>query len=107
MRPEVVDSARTHETKSAVDFMPGKLFRCLDPLMKIHVFALFISAILLTSASADIQDPPSNDYGPTRKLGRGLGNFLFGGAEIPVTVCNVNKEDGNAAATSYGVVRGV
>ena len=25
----------------------------------------------------DIQDPPSNDYGPTRKLGRGLSNFLW------------------------------
>ena len=23
---------------------------------------------------ADIQDPPANDYGPTRKLGRGLSN---------------------------------
>ena len=56
---------------------------------------------------ADIQDPPSNDYGPTRKLGRGLANFFLGGSELPVTVCRINKEEGNAAAASYGVVRGL
>ena len=75
--------------------------------MKISVLALLISAAVVAGAWADIQDPPWNDYGPTRKLGRGLGNFLFGGAEIPVVIAKVNKEEGNAAAASYGVVRGV
>ncbi len=75
--------------------------------MKIKVLAIFICAAVSASALADIQDPPSNDYGPTRKLGRGLGNFLFGGAEIPVTVCKISKEEGNAAGASYGVVRGI
>jgi putative exosortase-associated protein (TIGR04073 family) len=56
---------------------------------------------------ADIQDPPSNDYGPTRKLGRGLANFFLGGSELPVTVCKIDKKEGNAAAASYGVVRGL
>jgi hypothetical protein len=32
---------------------------------------------LATAVLADIQDPPSNDYGPTRKLGRGLSNFFL------------------------------
>lgn len=63
---------------------------------------LFVSAAL-----ADIQDPPSNDYGPTRKLGRGLSNFLFAPAEIPVTIAKINKDEGNSAAAGYGVVRGV
>jgi putative exosortase-associated protein (TIGR04073 family) len=60
-----------------------------------------------TACCADIQDPPSNDYGPTRKLGRGLSNMAFGWSEIPVTIAKVNKEEGNSAAAGYGVVRGV
>jgi len=59
------------------------------------------------SSFADIQDPPSNDYGPTRKLGRGLANFFLAPAEIPVTVAKINTDEGNAAAAGYGVVRGV
>jgi putative exosortase-associated protein (TIGR04073 family) len=58
-------------------------------------------------AVADIQDPPSNDYGPTRKLGRGLSNFFLAPAEVFVTIATVNKQEGNAAAAGYGVVRGV
>ncbi len=38
------------------------------------------------SCLADIQDPPAADYGPTRKLGRGLANMIFGWTEIPVTI---------------------
>jgi putative exosortase-associated protein (TIGR04073 family) len=59
------------------------------------------------SAFADIQDPPGNDYGPTRKLGRGLSNLLFAPAEIVVTVTTVNTNEGNSATAGYGVVRGV
>ena len=56
---------------------------------------------------ADIQDPPANDHGPTRKLGRGLANLVFGWSEIYPTVATVNTKEGNAAASGYGVVRGV
>ena len=59
------------------------------------------------AAAADIQDPPSNEYGPTRKLGRGISNVLFGWSEIPHTIAQVNEREGNAAAGGYGVVRGV
>src|SRR5439155_1641938 len=55
----------------------------------------------------DIQDPPANDYGPTRKLGRGFSNFLWAPTEIIVNINKVNKEEGNNAAFGYGVVRGV
>jgi len=58
-------------------------------------------------ALGDIQDPPANDYGPTRKLGRGLSNFFIAPAEVFVTVTTVNTYDGNSAAAGYGVVRGV
>ncbi|HEV2839907.1 MAG TPA: exosortase system-associated protein, TIGR04073 family [Chthoniobacterales bacterium] len=58
------------------------------------------------SGFADIQDPPSNDYGPTRKLGRGLSNLVFGIAELPTTIARINEREGNAAAGGYGIVRG-
>ena len=60
-----------------------------------------------TSSFADIQDPPSNDYGPTRKLGRGLSNLVFGVAELPATIAKINEREGNSAAAGYGVVRGL
>jgi putative exosortase-associated protein (TIGR04073 family) len=60
-----------------------------------------------TTALADIQDPPSNNYGPTRKLGRGISNVLFGIAELPATIAKVNEHEGNSAAAGYGVVRGL
>ena len=75
--------------------------------MKTIMSVAVIAAAFASSAVADIQDPPSNDYGPTRKLGRGLSNLFLGSSEIPVTVCRVSKEEGNSAAAGYGVVRGV
>ncbi len=73
--------------------------------------SLLLSAVtvlgLTSMVMADIQDPPMNDYGPTRKLGRGLANLAFGVTEIPHEIAEVNDRDGNAAACSYGVVRGV
>ncbi len=62
---------------------------------------------LALTCRADIQDPPSNDYGPTRKLGRALSNIAFGISELPVTIGEINSREGNSAAASYGVVRGV
>ena len=58
-------------------------------------------------ALADIQDPPMADMGPTRKLGRGIGNLLYGITELPHTMCVMNDNEGNAAAASYGVVKGI
>src|SRR5581483_6996398 len=63
-------------------------------------------SLLGASALADIQDPPGNDYGPTRKLGRGLANVAFGASEIIVEPSRVNYYEGNSAALSYGAVRG-
>ncbi len=68
---------------------------------------LFPMLLLVPIAFADIQDPPANDYGPTRKLGRGISNLFLGGAEITVTVAKINKDEGNSAAAGYGVVRAV
>ncbi len=69
------------------------------------VAALFLG--LAATMRADIHDPPSNDYGPTRKLGRGVSNLLFGWSELPTTIAKINETEGNSAAAGYGVVRGV
>ena len=74
--------------------------------MKTPLAAAFLLAFALPSLG-DIQDPPSNEYGPTRKLGRGISNVVFGIAELPVSIVRVNEREGNSAAASYGVVRGV
>jgi len=75
--------------------------------MKTQLLVGLVSIVVAANAIADIQDPPSNDYGPTRKLGRGIGNLLYASAELPVTVARINKEEGNSAAASYGIVRGL
>jgi putative exosortase-associated protein (TIGR04073 family) len=77
-----------------------------EDFMKHFIAAAFAIGLVATSL-ADIQDPPSSDYGPTRKLGRGLSNFFLAPAEIPMTIAKINKDEGNAAAAGYGVVRGV
>jgi putative exosortase-associated protein (TIGR04073 family) len=55
----------------------------------------------------DIQDPPANDYGPTRKLGRGVANLLWSPTEVIIGMTKQNKEEGNSAAFSYGLARGI
>ena len=71
---------------------------------------LFATALVLgfltTATFGDIQDPPGNDYGPTRKLGRGISNVLFGISEFPVQIGRVNEREGNSAL-GYGLVRGI
>jgi len=75
--------------------------------MKSALFVTVIGVAFSASALADIQDPPGNDYGPTRKLGRGVSNFLYASTELPDTVCKVSKVEGNNAAGGYGIVRGL
>ena len=75
--------------------------------MKNQLLVGLIALGFTATAFADIQDPPGNDYGPTRKLGRGIGNFLFASTELPHSICEMNKWEGNSGAASYGVVRGL
>jgi putative exosortase-associated protein (TIGR04073 family) len=70
-----------------------------------------LSFLLLTALSAvayaDIQDPPANDQGPTRKFSRGLANVIYGVTEIPTSIATINVREGNSTSCSYGVVKGV
>ena len=74
--------------------------------MKI-LLSLVLGSLVTATALADIHDPPMNDQGPTRKLGRGLANIAFGVTEIPTAMSEMNEREGNSALWSYGAVRGI
>jgi putative exosortase-associated protein (TIGR04073 family) len=83
-----------------------ELFTLVSPAFMKRLLSLALLSMLVMPALADIHDPPANDYGPTRKLGRGLANIVFGITELSVQPNTINEREGNAAAWSYGVVRG-
>jgi putative exosortase-associated protein (TIGR04073 family) len=70
------------------------------------LLSLAIVSLLSATALADIQDPPGNDYGPTRKLSRGIANVGLGWTELIFNLSEINEREGNAAAWSYGPVKG-
>ena len=70
------------------------------------LLSLVALSLLGATAFADIQDPPVNDQGPTRKLSRGLANLLWAGSELITNPSEVNFYEGNSAMASFGVVRG-
>ena len=70
------------------------------------LLSLSLLAFLSVSAFADIQDPPMNDYGPTRKLARGLANLALAGTELVQTPAEMNEREGNAAGLLYGSTKG-
>lgn len=71
--------------------------------------SFFCSLLLIISAAtvvhADIQAPPAAEQGPTRKLGRGLGNLICGVTDWQNTIAAVNDTEGNTAIP-YGFVKG-
>ncbi len=71
---------------------------------------LLLSTILLALAGsvyADIQAPPASEYTSTRKLGRAIGNIVYGVAELPNTIIRWNGVEGDNAGFSVGLVEGV
>ena len=70
--------------------------------------ALILTLVLSTttfSSFADIQSPPGY-AGRTLKLGRGLGNLVYGITELPVTWNRTRLRSGSTVAASYGIVDG-
>src|SRR5262249_36681522 len=74
------------------------------PMKTVLSFAVVVG--LAIGAFADIQDPPANDFGPTRKLGRGISNLVWAPTEFFVTVNQINQTEGNSAGAGYGVLKG-
>lgn len=71
------------------------------------LLSLLTLAGLCSVALADIHDPPANDQGPTRKLSRGIANMFLGASEIIQTPNEIQAREGDAAAWTYGPIRGV
>ena len=63
-----------------------------------------LSLVLITSAVADIQDPPGN-LGPVDKLGRGVSNVMFGWTELFSTMIR-DGDDSHTKSWGSGAVRG-
>ena len=78
----------------------------VSPTFMKTLLSISLLALVSASAFADIHDPSMNDYGPTRKLGRGLANITFAGTELILNPTEINDREGNSAAWSYGVVKG-
>jgi hypothetical protein len=73
----------------------------VPPIFMKALLSLALISLLSATALADIQDPPINDYGPTRKLGRGLANVIWGWTELVQQPNVINEREGNAAAWTY------
>jgi putative exosortase-associated protein (TIGR04073 family) len=70
------------------------------------LLSLALLSLLAATAFADIQDPPVNDQGPTRKLSRGIANIFFSSTELLQQPMLMNEREGNPAAWTYGIVKG-
>ncbi|MGE9267218.1 MAG: exosortase system-associated protein, TIGR04073 family [Verrucomicrobiales bacterium] len=69
---------------------------------------LLITLAIVASgvAQADIQAPPGSKYTSSRKLGRAIGNILYGIIEIPEQIVRKTDTEGPASGFSHGVVDG-
>lgn len=74
-------------------------------IKRILASALGLS-LLASMAMADIQNPPLDAYTPVRKLGRGLGNIVYGITELPETMEREQKISGTKGAWSAGLADG-
>ena len=74
--------------------------------MKKLFLAIAAVGAFVLPASADIQAPPGSFYTAERKLGRALGNIVYGIAEIPEQMRRKTDQYGGKAGWSYGAVDG-
>ncbi|MCX7712960.1 MAG: exosortase system-associated protein, TIGR04073 family [Chthoniobacterales bacterium] len=76
--------------------------------MKPTIFLTLMAIIWgYTVSFADIHQPPSADYGPTRKLGRAINNMALGSIDVLAVMSNTNYLEGNSEASTYGAIKGL
>ena len=94
---------------------------CVGMITKSALMALLVGIVWLGAALPAKADPAPMDrdllnpsaiaakanHFPTRKLGRGISNVVFGVVEIPISMISVNREYGGAAGITWGTLRGV
>ncbi len=61
---------------------------------------------IIAPVMGDIQAPPGTRYTSARKLGRAIGNILYGIVEIPEQIVRKTESQGSKVGWSYGVVDG-
>ena len=107
---QAAENGRTASRPKCAHFANCLLRRDLRKSLPRMKTLLLCSLLVLSAAAcyADIQDPPANDYGPTRKLGRALANMnpIIAATEIPDSIAMINEREGNASAVTYGVLKG-
>ena len=75
--------------------------------MKKALAILLTITVITGVAVADIQSPPGSRETPVRKLGRALGNLIYGFMEVPVTFERTLLTEGGPEAFTVGVVEGL
>lgn len=70
------------------------------------VLSTLTPLIPVSTALADIQDPPLREHGAIRKLGRGIGNIVSGSSEIFNSMDVTNPTMSSSGIFSYGIVLG-
>ena len=76
--------------------------------MRKSILLIFVSlTALLGTTYADIQAPPGSKFTAERKLGRAVGNILYGFIEIPEQIVRRGDTDGFKAGYSYGLTNGI
>ena len=79
------------------------MFIFSEVIMFKRIIVVFLLVALISGSFAAYGFAQS----PVRKLGRGLGNLLFGFLEVPINIVDAAEEDGYIAAVTYGVGKGV
>ncbi|MFO7821408.1 MAG: exosortase system-associated protein, TIGR04073 family [Lentisphaeria bacterium] len=76
--------------------------------MKKQIFALLTVGTFMFSAVGTVRAEEAGEMDKAlRQLGRGIGNVATGIFEVPANILEVQKEDGEVAAATYGLLRGV
>ena len=68
---------------------------------------LLVAGALVVSAPMTGFAMTSSEYGPARKLGRGLSNIGTSIFEVPLRISGAYHDSGAAAALTWGVVSGL
>ncbi len=90
--------------------------RILSPVLGLLLGIFVLTMVLPVLADEPAADrdrlrpaaiPAALNHFPTRKLGRGVSNVVFGVLEIPNAWISVNKEYGGAAGITWGTFLGI
>lgn len=77
------------------------------PQRKLGIFIIVAIVSLGTLPAGAWAEDETSDYGPSRKLGRGLSNVAFGTLEVPQAISDRWSQEGMAAGLFWGPIDGL